>query len=85
MIFQRKWNFVNREVFIFFFDDGLNVDIAEQSDFLTLFPGDALFAPADQHVWLDTDLAKLTDGVLRWFRLDFRGSFQVGDEGQVNE
>jgi hypothetical protein len=63
----------------------LDIHIAEQSDLFSLFARDALFASADEHVGLDTDLTELPDGVLGRFGFDLCGGFEVWNQGEVDE
>jgi len=60
-------------------------DVAEKRDlFLEIF-GDVAIAAAEKNIGLNTDAEHFFYGVLRWLGLQFAGSGDVGNQGDVNE
>jgi len=66
-------------------NDGVGIDIAEESDFSFEFLGEGALGAADEHVGLDADGAELLDAVLGGLGFEFLGGGDPGHEGEVNE
>ncbi len=64
-------------------DDGCGVDVGEERDLVADVVRERLVRAADDDVRMDTDAAQLVDGVLRRFCLQLAGSFDEGDERDV--
>ncbi len=81
---QAQRHFVDREVLVLLFDDGIERHVAEEGDFLAIFARNRSLGAADQHVGLNTDFPQAAHGVLRRFRLQFAGGLEIRDERQVD-
>ena len=66
------------------FDDGIFVDIAEQGQLIFHFIGQGPFRTADDDIRLDTDAAQFFYAVLGRLGLQFTGSSDIRNEGDVN-
>ncbi len=84
VIDQRQRHFVDRKIFVLFFDHRFDRYVTKQGNLFAVFAADRVFAAANQHIGLDTDFAKLADRVLRWLRLQFVGRLQIGNQRQVH-
>ena len=81
---EAERHFVDREVFVLFFDHGVDRHVAEQGDLLAVFAGQRVLGAADENVGLDADLAELADGVLRGLGLELFGGLQVRHEREMD-
>ena len=82
---KHERDFVDGVVDVFFFDDGLERDVAKKGDFLANIFVERFFAATDNDVRRDTDFAEFGDGLLSGFGLEFAGGFDEGDVSNVEE
>ena len=61
---QGQWDFVNRMLDVAFLDDGFFGNAAEHRQFPTHITIERFFGAANQHLGLQTDLAKLRYALL---------------------
>ena len=82
---QSQRDFVNGELFVDLFDDGLLLNIAEQGNLGAVIMAKRAFGPDDKNIGLNPDFTQLTDAVLGRLCLRFAGCFEVRHQRQVDE
>src|SRR5207245_5920691 len=79
MVHETQRDLVDAELLVAFLDDRARLDVAEESNLLRLVLGQLPFAPANENLRLDTDLAQPADAMLRRLGLGLAGRLQVRD------
>ena len=82
---EHEGDLVNGVFDVLLLDHRLHRDVAEAGDFLAGFPVHRVFAPADENLRLDTDLAEFGDTLLGGLGLQFTRCLDEGHEGDVDE
>src|SRR5579883_3437143 len=85
LVAEDERDLVDRVLHVLLDEARVEVHVAEEGDLLAHLLGDVAFAPADEDVGLDTDLAELSDRVLGRLRLELARGPEIRQESQVDE
>ncbi len=81
---QAEWHFVDREIFVLFFDHRIDRHVAKQRDFFAIVARHRSFSAANEHIGLNADLSQQTDGMLRRLRFQLAGRFQIRHQREMD-